>query len=134
MKKLLFILFAFITLTVSSQTVNKILSIETADTITYVRYTDMSNIENGVFVRYSYINSYRTAMENAFEKDIKIINDMSKVTRTLYQNLIESLTGFDRLTLNEPNNNNTYKLMDLAPNTLQNIAIFEQAIRNYLNQ
>jgi len=134
MKKLLFILFAFITLTVSSQTVNKILSIETADTITYVRYTDVDNSTRQCYINYDDISTERENMENAFEKDIKIINDMSKVTRTLYQNLIESLTGFDRLTLNEPNNNNTYKLMDLAPNTLQNIAIFEQAIRNYLNQ
>ena len=136
MKTLIITLITLISLTTLGQKVDKIIQIEQADTILYVicSYQDSGSVK---FREYLPINEFAENIENletALKTDEYIINDMDKVTRTLYQNILVSLTGFDRLTLNEPNNNNTYKLMELSQNTLIQVGTFEQAIRNYLNQ
>jgi len=132
MKTTLILIITLFSLTVFSQ-VDKILSIETGDTLTFVRYTDVDNSTRQCYINYDDISTERENMESALSNDENVTNDMSKVTRSLYQNLLVSLTGFDRITLNEPDNNKTYKLSVFNDNTKAQIYFFEQKIRLIIN-
>ena len=132
MKNLILIIFTLISLTSISQ-VNKILIIEETNDILYITYTKTDNITYTQFLPRSEFEDELNSLKNALKKDEHIKNNMDLVTRSVYQNTIVSYMGSDRLTLNEPNNNQEYKLFDFETATVMIIAELEQSIRTYLN-
>jgi hypothetical protein len=132
MKNLLLIITTLFCLSASAQ-VDKILIIEETNEILYVTYTKVDKQEYREFLPKSEFSVQLNALKTALSNDENIKNDMSKVTRSVYQNTLVSYTGSDRLTLNEPNNNQEYKLFNFETSTIQKVVELEVAIRNYLN-